>query len=205
MDKPSSKNPPEQSNAQTSQNSKVDEEKETNINESFELINEIKGKIKKTSKHDFQEILNAQYMKGIEKTKERRTTKIKIIIQLNYIKKNGYKELLYFIITFKIKYLFIYFFSINILIKQQPKEYSDDFESPLIDEFNDKKEKEEEHKNFINELSLSKSDSDHIKETLYKQHKEFSKYESIEKLIKKIMNQSYGKLFENVCLDFYLV
>ena len=188
MDKPSSKNPPEQSNAQTSQNSKVDEEKETNINESFELINEIKGKIKKTSKHDFQEILNAQYMKGIEKTKERRTTKIKIIIQLNYIKKYGYKELLYFI-----------------LIKQQPKEYSNDFESPLIDEFYDKKEKEEEHKNFIYELSLSKSNSVHIKETLYKQHKEFSKYESIEKLIKKIMNQSYGKLFENVCLDFHLV
>ena len=32
-------------------------------------------------------------MKGIEKTKERRTTKIKIIIQLNYLNKNGYKEL----------------------------------------------------------------------------------------------------------------
>ena len=188
MDKPSSKNPPEQSNAQTSQNSKVDEEKETNINESFELINEIKGKIKKTSKHDFQEILNAQYMKGIEKTKERRTTKIKIIIQLNYLNKNGYKELFD-----------------SILIKLQPKEYSVNIENPLIDEFNVKRENEKELKNFIDELLLFNSDSDHIKETLYKQHKEFSKYESIEKLIKKIMNQSYGKLLENVCLDFHLV
>ena len=112
-------------------------------------------------------------MKGIEKTKERRTTKIKIIIQLNYLNKNGYKELFD-----------------SILIKLQPKEYSVNIENPLIDEFNDKRENEKELKNFIDELLLFNSDSDHIKETLYKQHKEFSKYESIEKLIKKIMNQS---------------
>ena len=81
------------------------------------------------------------------------------------------------------------------LNKSQPKDYSDDFDSPLFDEFNSIIENEEEHKNIINKLSLFNQDSSHIEETQYKQNKKLSTYESIEKWVKKIMYKSYGKFW----------
>ena len=176
--KKSCENKQEQNNARTSQNSKLDEQNEIIFEESFELIKETteKKEKKEKRKNDFQEILNAQYLKGIDITKSKRNLKMKIIKLMKDLNSE--------------------------LNKSQPKDYSDDFDSPLFDEFNSIIENEEEHKNIINKLSLFNQDSSHIEETQYKQNKKLSTYESIEKLVKKIMYKSYGKLFEEVWLKF---